>query len=260
MIQIKKRILPIFLIIALSLSLTCCRGYVLDTESTDTDTLEVSNLTTFNATTLSGDLYTQDDFEDYDLTIIYFWAKWSEKSVYELQFISDLRKQLPDNINLITSCFDVDSINSSSSVKSTLSSAKMSKCTTLISGDQDYATVSEQITDIPATIIVNSKGKVVAKPIVGIYANQETFNDRHVAQINAALKKIKKYKKFTLDAAEEDTEDEIESDTTEDSSLSDFSKSSSSDDSDSAKDSDSDDSDSKKNNSSDDSDSLDTMD
>lgn len=178
----KISLLLLLLLAGLSVLLSGC-GSGKDEESSGK--AKVDDLKSFNAYTLKGNLFTNEMFADYDATIIYYWAPWSDVSLYELKNIGALAKRLPDNIYVSTVCFDSET----GKPKTILEDYDMGQVRTFSGGDGDFAKVSEEIANIPTTIMVNNKGKVIAGPIVGV---QDDFEEVYLKELNRALRKAGK--------------------------------------------------------------------
>ena len=164
---------------------------------------EIGDLKAFKAFSVEDEVFTQEYFDDYQVTVVVFWAPWSDASVYELQRFDQFVKRLPDRVGFITVGLD----NEAKTISSTLKTLDMDDYTTLITGDQDFRVVCDQIENVPTTIFVDHEGTLVGGPVIGI---QKNFEETYLGEINKALKAIGK-KKISLESSET-TEDSEESD------------------------------------------------
>ena len=146
---------------------------------------KIHDLTAFNAYTLKDNIFTNEMFADYDATILFFWTPWSDASIYELRNMGAFYRELPENIFLTTVCMDSEQ----GDPKSVLKQCDMSDIRTFVEGDADFKTVTDQILNIPTTIIVDKNGKIIGGPIVGIQIN---FEKTYLKELNSALKKARK--------------------------------------------------------------------
>lgn len=60
----------------------------------------------FNAVTLDGETVSESIFAEYDLTMINIWATYCEPCIEEMPELQELYGQLPENVNMITICWD----------------------------------------------------------------------------------------------------------------------------------------------------------
>ena len=156
---------------------------------------EIGNLNVFRAYSNVNESYTHENLDDFDVTVVCFWAPWSEASLYELKRFDNLVKRFPDKIGFITVALDGDE----KKITSALKTAEMTDYTTLVSGDGDFKVVCDQIENVPTTIFVDHEGTKIGSTIIGI---QDDFEKTYLAQINKALKSIGK-KKISLETSDE---------------------------------------------------------
>lgn len=173
-------IISIILICGFCLAISGC-----ESGEEDSGKVQISDLKQFSAFTLDNELFTQDNFTDHDLTIIVFWAPWSEVSVYEIGQLGIFMESIPDRIQWVTICFD----GTEKTAKEALNTAGIKNVCTLMSGNGDFKIVSDEIRNIPTIVFVNSKGKIIGDPIVGAKENIEEF---YTKEINKRLKKMHK--------------------------------------------------------------------
>jgi len=206
----KKNILQIstFTVILLSvvIMLSGCHAVESDTQG------PLNNLNNFTAYNRVGEPFTQENFADYDLTIVLFWAPWSDASVYELKQLVALSDRLPDNVSFATVCLDSDLKES----KTRLKELNLKGILTLVEGDGDFKVMSDAIVNVPTTIIVDSAGNLIGDPVIGI---QEDYEKAYVKLLNKAMKKVGGEKINLKEAPKEskkNTEDETGTEETED--------------------------------------------
>ena len=141
----------------------------------------IDNLNSFMAYTTEDESFTQEDFSKYDVVLVCFWAPWSDASLYELRRLDNLSENLPDNIGFVTVGLD----GSAKNIKKKLKKIHMERKTTLISGDGDFRIVCDEIENIPTTILLDHKGTIIGKPIIGI---QNDLKGTYLSRINKVLK------------------------------------------------------------------------
>ena len=184
----KWRIYSFFIVLLLSIVAVlggCSSG------KTQEENQELDSLNQFMAFTTNEEAFTQESFEEYDITLVCFWAPWSDASMYELQRLHELSKKLPDSVGFVTIALD----STAAEISGTLKNMEMTKVTTLCSGDGDFRIVCDEIKDIPTTMIVDEKGTRVKDPIIGI---QDDFEKTYMTKINKALNSVGK-KKISLE-------------------------------------------------------------
>ena len=143
----------------------------------------LNNLNSFTAYTRKNKPFTQEEFSGYDLTIICFWAPWSDASVYELKQLVSLSERFPENIAFVSVCLDSELSDS----KLRLKELNLKGFTTLKEGDGDFKVMSDAIVNVPTTVIVDSAGNLIGDPIIGI---QEKPEKTYLKYLNQAIKQI----------------------------------------------------------------------
>jgi len=140
------------------------------------------NLLDFAALTSDGGTFSQDDFSDYDVTVINIWDVSCSPCVREMPELAEFASSLPSNVNFITVCLS----GASDRMTAILEEAGF-KGTTLVSGDGDLAGLMDQIMYIPTTIFVDSNGRNVGNAFVG----SPPYVTAHYTQaVNEALAEV----------------------------------------------------------------------
>lgn len=142
----------------------------------------LGSLQSFNAESLEGDAFTEEDIQGKDVTIINFWALTCPPCIAEMPELATLEKALPEHVQLITVC--LDGAGDKESTKSILEDAGF-EGVTLITGDGDLAALCGSIRYTPTTVLVNGEGNLVGDAIIG---GQEELADVYLAAANAVLK------------------------------------------------------------------------
>jgi len=151
------------------------------THSTQSSDNEGGILCSFEAKTLDGGTYTQEDFSEKDVTIINFWATFCGPCLAEMPDIAEFEKSLPENVQLITVCLDGES--DIEGVESILNDAGYEGIT-LLSGNGDFEKVCGEVLYIPTTIIVDQNGNMLGDAIIG---GQENLSKTYMTAVNNAL-------------------------------------------------------------------------
>ncbi len=142
----------------------------------------LGSLQSFNAESLEGDAFTEEDIQGKDVTIINFWALTCPPCIAEMPELAALEKALPEHVQLITVC--LDGASDKESTKSILEDAGF-EGVTLVTGDGDLAALCGSIRYTPTTVLVNGEGNLVGDAIIG---GQEELADAYLAAVNAVLK------------------------------------------------------------------------
>ncbi len=145
---------------------------------------ELGELKSFEAKTLDGETFTQDDLAEKDVTVINFWSVGCGPCVAEMPEIAELAKELPDNVQIITVNFDGE--RRKADTGRILEEAGFEGIT-LISGNGDLADVCMEIMYTPTTIFVDKDGNIVGEEIIG---RQEDTKEAFLAGINATLRSM----------------------------------------------------------------------
>lgn len=141
-----------------------------------------SNLNHFEAETLDGAAFTQDNLSDKDVTVINFWSVTCGPCIAEMPALARLSESLPDNVQVLTVCLDGGDYQEDAS--GILSQAGFQGIT-LLSGDGDFEKVCREIQYTPTTIFVDKDGNTSSEVIIG---GQEDLAESYTDAINSILK------------------------------------------------------------------------
>lgn len=144
---------------------------------------DTGGLKSFQAETLDGGSFTQDDIADKDLTVINFWGTYCSPCLDEMPDLASFSKALPENVQFITVCVDGGIVPEGA--KSILQEAGYEGIT-LINGDGDFKTLLDEIQAIPTTIFVDSQGNLAGDVIIG--GGYENLSEVFLKAVNTALK------------------------------------------------------------------------
>lgn len=116
------------------------------------------DLSSFEAQTLDGGTFTQADFVGKDVTAINFWGTYCTPCIEEMPELGKLAKELPDNVQLISVC--TDGAAAPEDAKQIINQTGFD-VPTLISGDETFQGLLEQIQAVPTTVFVDERGKLI---------------------------------------------------------------------------------------------------
>ncbi len=143
---------------------------------------EIGSLKSFEAETLDGGTFTQEDIASKDVTIINFWSLTCGPCIEEMPDIAEFAKTLPDHIQLITVCLDGG--GNAENAESILKEAGF-EGTTLIAGTGDIRKLCGNIQYTPTTLVVDKDGNIIGEEIIG---RREDLADVYTEAVNLALK------------------------------------------------------------------------
>ena len=185
----KKLVSVVLALVMMSVVLFGCTGGGTTTENggrTESNektqrVTELVDINSFTAKTTGGDTFTDKDLAPYDLTVINFWATFCAPCLREMPDLAMLQKKLPKNIQLITICLDAN--KPTNDIDAILVRSKYDGIT-LVSGKGDLNKLMRQITKMPTTVFVDSKGNMVLPELIGSPRNLE---ETYISLINQAL-------------------------------------------------------------------------
>lgn len=151
-------------------------------ESGDAASETSLSLKSFEAKTLDGETFTQEDIAAKEVTLINFWTTTCPPCIAEMPDISEFAESLPDNIQVVTVCLDGE--YNPESAREILEEASYEGIT-LISGDGDFQDVCGAIMYTPTTIFVAQDGRVWDYAIIG---GQESLTETYTAAVDEFLK------------------------------------------------------------------------
>jgi len=139
----------------------------------------------FTTVDMEGNEVTEAIFADYDLTMVNIWATWCQYCLVEMQTFPQLKEMLPENANLITICEDAEL--EPELVKEILAALK-ANYTTLQADGEIYEQILGQVYGFPTTIFVDSEGKTVGDPMVGLPSGKlEEIADEYLKAVTLRL-------------------------------------------------------------------------
>ncbi|GEM_PF-344482 len=188
--NMKKFVSVVLALIMMSVVLFGCTGGGTTTENggrTESNgktqrVTELVDINSFSAKTTGGGTFTEKDLAPYDLTVINFWATFCAPCLKEMPALAMLQKKLPKNIQLITVCLDAN--KPTNDIDAILVRSKLDGIT-LVSGKGDLNKLMMQVTKIPTSVFVDSKGNMVLPELIGRPKNLE---ETYIQLINQALK------------------------------------------------------------------------
>lgn len=151
----------------------------------ESDSQEETNqpgLRSFQAETLDGLTFTQEDVGEKDATLINFWSVSCPPCINEMPDIAELEKSLPDNVQIITVC--LDGRRGAEAAAEILTESGF-EGVTLVSADGDLLEIVGEILYMPTTIVVDGDGNIIGDAIIG---GQKNLDEVFTEAINQALR------------------------------------------------------------------------
>ena len=151
-------------------------------ESDSQEETDQPGIRSFQAETLDGLTFTQEDIGEKDATLINFWSVSCPPCINEMPDIAELEKSLPDNVQIITVC--LDGRRGEEAATEILTEAGF-EGVTLVSADGDLLAIVGEILYMPTTIVVDGDGNIIGDAIIG---GQKNLDEVFTEAINQALR------------------------------------------------------------------------
>ncbi len=119
----------------------------------------------FDSVTLAGEPIDAGVFSGYKLTAINVWATWCNPCVSEMPELQKVYESLPEGVNLISVC--TDGADDPETAELILEKTGVKYEVVIPSKEMEEGFLS-YINAIPTTIFVDSQGRMVGEPIVGV--------------------------------------------------------------------------------------------
>jgi len=144
------------------------------------------NLNEFETMTFDDKIFDQDDFSDYDITMINIWGTFCGPCIKELPELAELAKEIPENVNLIGLCTDYS--GNEEYAKKLLSDVD-AEYTNIVLSPELQNSFAKNIQYVPTTVFVDSKGNIIGRIKVGAPAGD--VKEAYMKLIEEALEAIK---------------------------------------------------------------------
>ncbi|NLK72324.1 MAG: TlpA family protein disulfide reductase [Clostridiales bacterium] len=127
----------------------------------------------FTTQDLYGNAWTQEIFNEYVLTMVNIWGTYCGPCIDEMPDLGRLYKELDEmNVNLIGIMVDV-SQKTNKELALQITEKSGATYTHLLMDENIFNYLNHNISAIPTTIFVDSKGNVVGMPVVGALKKDE---------------------------------------------------------------------------------------
>lgn len=143
---------------------------------------KLGSLEEFSAETLDGAVFTQEDIQNKDVTVINFWALTCGPCIAEMPDLAAFEKLLPDNVQVVTVCFD--GAWSKEETQELLEECGF-EGVTLIAFEGDLYDVCRNIQYTPTMVVVDSEGNLVGDSIIG---RQADLAEAYLEAVNTVLR------------------------------------------------------------------------
>lgn len=137
------------------------------------------NMPEFSTTDMDGNKVTNDTFADYDLTVVNFWATYCNPCIDELPELTEWKKELPDNVNLIGLLVDVDEKGSDQYKLAEKIIKETGADYQHLIATEEFDDIISNLVGVPTTFFVDSTGKIIGEPFAGadVSAYKQTVED-----------------------------------------------------------------------------------
>ena len=125
------------------------------------------NMPEFSTTDMDGNKVTNDTFADYDLTVVNFWATYCNPCIDELPELTEWKKELPDNVNLIGLLVDVDEKGSDQYKLAEKIIKETGADYQHLIATEEFDDMISNLVGVPTTFFVDSTGKIIGEPFAG---------------------------------------------------------------------------------------------
>ena len=146
---------------------------------------EKSNMKDFNAKTLDGGIFSQEDLKKYDLTMVNIWTTWCSSCVEEMSELQALYEKLPENMNMISICPNADT---ETELAKEILSKNGCKFPTLIPDEKLQESLIDYVDAYPTTVFIDSEGNIIGDAQIGAPSqNKEGIADAYLELMNKRL-------------------------------------------------------------------------
>jgi thiol-disulfide isomerase/thioredoxin len=151
-------------------------------------TQKFGSLKRFKTSTMSEKEFNQDQFQNYDVTMVNVWATYCGGCIEELPEIQKLYEELPKNVNIISICSD--SKGNEEIVKDIMQKSNI-EFSVLKNSDDLESSLLKNVMYVPITIFVDKDGNIVGDVVEGAPSD---VRGKYISSINKALESIGKTK------------------------------------------------------------------
>lgn len=135
----------------------------------------------FQARTLKGGSFTQEDIAAKDVTVLNMWSTTCGPCINEMPEVAAFAKAMPDNVQVVTFCFD--GLYNDARAERVLQNADF-QGTTLVTAEGGLADILNQVQYTPTTIFISKDGTVVGDMQVGVPTD---FEKTYLERVNDVL-------------------------------------------------------------------------
>ena len=154
-----KKILAIIMVILMCAALAACTG---DTSAGEEAGI---NIGTFVSEDINGNEVTEAIFADKDVTVLNVWATFCGPCIGEMPDLAALSEELPDNAQVIGIVIDTQQ-GENVDLAGEICNAAGVNFTNILASETVLETFGF-VEAVPTTLILDSSGNVIGKPIVG---------------------------------------------------------------------------------------------
>lgn len=127
-----------------------------------------SQMPSFTAKDLNGNIITEEIFGEKDLTVVNIWGTFCPPCIAEMPELGEWADSMPDNVQIIGLIIDIsgDEDTKHHDLAVTITEKAGVEFTNVIA-NSDFDDVLKWVVGVPTTFFVDQNGAVVGEPIVG---------------------------------------------------------------------------------------------
>lgn len=162
-----KRLFALLLCAACLLS--GCAGQNQIADTTGQNRQEESNELVFSTTDLEGNVWTEQNFAEYKLVMLNFWAPWCGPCVGEMPDLERLYQAYKDKGLLIVGVYGSDGMPDNPDIGTTIQSTGVTYPNLAYTGE--FATMMSDY--LPTTVFLDETGNLCGEQIIGAHSYAE---------------------------------------------------------------------------------------
>lgn len=135
--------------------------------------LEGKEFPAFKAEDFLGNEYTEAFFEENEATVVNFWFTGCQACVEEMPYLETMSQKLTEkNVKMIGICTDAGTEEIDGEVMKILKLNNVTFPNLKIKEGEEMDKLIKSITAFPTTVVIDSSGRIIGKPIVGALENE----------------------------------------------------------------------------------------
>ncbi|MDA3731381.1 TlpA disulfide reductase family protein [Niameybacter massiliensis] len=178
--KVIKKIVPLFIVIMMTISLVACgNSSTVSSQSSTDETEQAKTFPKFQGTDFDGNSVDESLFSKNEVTLLNFWFNGCSACVNEMPALEELNARLREKgaelvgINVEAGGSD----KALAEAKEILSKQGATYRNLFISAGEEANEYIEKIFAFPTTVMVDKNGNIIGKPIVGSIEDEKKIDD-----------------------------------------------------------------------------------